>query len=518
MTARLPLLALWAAAFAALSAVYLTVAASPDQALFDYIAWSHLQGDVYYGGAVEQNFPGKMFMHEIGIRLFGAEFWSFRAIDALVLAPVTWAGAGFLARSGFTAAPWIFLFLYPVLYVTSGYWMAGQRDIVAMGLLLAAAFLAVPPQARRGLAASLLAGALVASAALIRPTYLSALAGLLIFDWLRFAGEPRLGWGVRLGQSLALCLGFGAVIAAVVGYGARLGVLDDFYQQTFLFNLEAYQIPQSRLRLVPDMVWLFTRSWHWIVALAVLGGLVWAALRGLNRALLLVAGLGAAAILSYFVQNKGFGYHLGGLLPLLTLLVAVAVDGLNQWRKSAGHPALRTLSALALVLGVALITLGTAKKLWTYRENATRLARGDFVPVQHDTRQPAWADIAESVRIIQAHSPPDAFVLQWGRVFIVPFLAERRSTLRFFSIAGLDTFGAGFSGYRDWLAEIERDLQAKRPAFVVIDTREVRIDPDAVTRGTAHTGTFGIDRLVLQTIAGYRVLQRTPHYILMGAP
>lgn len=515
MTRRLPLLALWAIWFALLAAVYLTVPVSPDQALFDYIAWSHLQGDVYYGGAVEQNFPGKMILHEIGIRLFGARFWSFRAVDAVLLALVTLAGAGFLRRNGFAMAPWVFLFLYPPLYVTSGYWMAGQRDIVAMGLLLGAAVLAVPPGGERTIMASLAAGALVAMATLIRPTYLSALAGLLIFDWLRLAGEPRQGWTTRLGQSLALSLGFLAVIAGIAAYGIRLGVLDDFYQQTILFNLQAYQIPESRLRLLDPILFYVTRIWHWIVTLALLGGAIWGIRRGLDRGLLLVSGLAAVVILSYFAQNKGFGYHLGGLLPLVILLNGVAVDGLVSWaRNDTVRPMMRQLSVLALSLVVGLMMFGTASKLWAYRENVAHLARSDFIPVQHDPSRPSWQDISETVQIIQSNSAPDSFMLQWGRVFVVPFLAERRSTLRFFQIAGLDVFGASFSGYQDWLAEIAHDLREKRPAFVLIDTKEVRLPPISL----ADTTQVSIDRIVWDMLADYEVLQRTQHYILMGAP
>ena len=511
MTARWLLLALWAAWFAALAAILLTVPTSPDQALFDYIAWSHLQGDLYYAGAVEQNFPGKMLLHELGLRLFGVHFWSFRAIDAGLLAFASWAGAGFLWRMGFRLAPWVFLFLYPAIYVTSGYWTAGQRDIVAMGLLMGALFLMGPPPDRRAAAASLAAGALVAMAVLIRPTYLSVLAGLLIFEWLRFAGETARPAAARLGQSLALCLGFAAPIAAVAWYGARLGVLDDFYQQAIRFNLEAYQVPQARIRLVEPMLFFLSRIWHWIVALALLGGLVWGVRGGASRGLGLVLGLVAAVLLSYFAQNKGFGYHLGGLLPLMALLIAVAMDGLNAWRREAPRPALRGLATAGLVLSVALAGLGSAKKLWSYRENAALLAGGDFAPVQHDPHQPAWQDIAESVRIIRDGSPPDAHLLQWGRVFVVPFLAERRSSLRFFQLAKLDRQAEGFAGYEDWVAEIARDLQAKPPAFAVIDTREVTLPLDP-----GNTGA--IDRLLSEALSGYRLRQRTPNYILLEAP
>ncbi|MBK0329369.1 hypothetical protein I5535_19005 [Rhodobacteraceae bacterium F11138] len=511
MTGRLSLLALWAAWFAALGALYLTVPVSPDQALFDYIAWSHLQGDLYYGGAVEQNFPGKMILHELGIRLFGVEFWSFRAVDALLLGLSTLAGAGFLKRTGFRLAPWVFLFLYPVIYVTSGYWSAGQRDIAAMGVLLGALCLMGPPPTRRAGMSSLAAGALVAIAVLIRPTYLSALAGLLIFEGLRFSGEPARAWTARLGQGLALCFGFAAVIGAVAWYGARLGVLDDFYRQAILFNLEAYQVPLPRNRLVQPMLFVLSNSWHWIVALGLLGGATWGLRRGLDRGLLLILGLVAAVLLSYFAQNKGFGYHLGGLLPLLALLIAAAVDQLDRWRRNAPRPALRALATAMLLFSVALASLGSAKKLWSYRDNMAAVLHRPFVPVQKDPLRPAWTDVAETVRIIRQDSPPDAFVLQWGRIFVVPFLAERRSSLRFFQLAGLDGLAAtGFSGYEAWRQEIAQDLRDKPPVFALIDTKEVALP--------LNSDANGIDGILSRALADYRIRQKTPHYILLEAP
>lgn len=512
MTGRLSLSVLWAIWFGLLAAIYLTVPVSPDQALFDYIAWSHLQGDLYYSGAVEQNFPGKMILHEIGIRLFGVEFWSFRAIDALLLGLTAWAGAGFLWRRGLSAAPWIFLFLYPVIYITSGYWTAGQRDIVAMGILLGALCLMGPAPDQRAGIASLAAGVLVAMAVLIKPTYLSVLVGFLIFEWLRFSGEPARHWTARLGQSLALCLGFAAMIVVAAWYGAHLGVLDDFYQQAILFNLEAYQVPQSRGRLVDPMVTVLSRYWHWILVLALLGGLIWGARQGISRGLLLVLGLVAAVLLSYFAQNKGFGYHLGGLLPLMALLIAAGLDGLNRWRQEAARPAPRHLAAAGLLLCAALMVLGGAKKLWSYRDNAAVLLQGSFVPVQHDPLQPVWSDIHESVEIIRNGSSPEAHVLQWGRKFIVPFLAERRASLRFFQLSGLDGLAAsGFSGYTAWTEEIARDLQEKRPAFALIDKKEVALPLDPHPDGR-------IDGLLTRALAGYRIVQDTSHYILLEAP
>lgn len=509
------LAALWVVIFAGLSLIYLTVPVSPDQALFDYMAWSHLHGDLYYGGIAEQNFPGKMFLHETGVRLFGTHFWTFRAIDSVLLAGVSLAGASFLHRAGFEIASWVFLFLYPPLYVTAGYWMAGQRDIVAMGFLIVAAWLVVPPPTNRRTAASFAAGVLVALATLTRPTYLTALAGLALFEWFRFRHEPVSGIGTGLGRSTALLFGFTAVVAAVAGYGFALGILDDFYQQSILFNVEAYQVAAPRNRLFRPLFTLLATSWHWITALGALGALLWALQRGAARGLMLVAGLIVTVLVSYVVQNKGFGYHLGGLLPLMVLLTAVAIDRLVRLRQNLPTPLLRAAAFVGLTATITLAGFGTAKKLWSEQAAMLRLTGGEFVP-SHAGGQPDWDEVRRSVDLIRAGSGPEDVVLQWGRIFTVPFLAERRSVLRFVSTPALEIMGPEFSGYEDWLAEIRSALAMRPPVFALIETSalaeqgEVGLSPRANASAALQ--------IVLKAIVDYRVVQRTPHYLLLERP
>jgi len=96
------------------------------------------------------NWPGAMWLHELGLRVFGVHPWTWRLTDFLFLLGFSVAGAGFLAANGWRRASVTFLFLYPPLYITAGSWMAGQRDIIGAGFLLVACALAVPGGWREG--------------------------------------------------------------------------------------------------------------------------------------------------------------------------------------------------------------------------------------------------------------------------------------------------------------------------------------------------------------------------------
>ncbi len=509
MNVRLILRPLWITYILALGVLYLTIPVSPDQALFDYIAWSNIQGDHYYTGVAEQNWPGKMILHELGIRLFGVHFWTFRAIDFAFLVLVTTGGAILLRNAEYRLGGIVFLFLYPVLYVTSGFWQAGQRDIVAAGLLVIAAALARPGSLALW---PFFSGVTVGMAVLIRPTYLSYLVGLMSLEWITFRGENAQRTPKALGRTAALGLGFALPITALVVIGLTTGSLDDFYEQTILFNLQSYQIEQSRSRLWAFLAQNVRRDWHWIAALAVLGVILWLVQKGSGRTLILILGLAATVLLSYFTQNKGWGYHLGGLIVVFALLSAAAIDCLDQIRKDAASRVLRLAATGGLAAVVLLCMAGSTKKVLNFQDNIGALMAGEWRP-QDDEDHPSWKDTSQAVALIQAHSPPDSFVLQWGRNFQIPYLAVRRTTLRFVSTPALEIMTPSFAAHDAWLAEIGRDLETKRPFFALVD-KEMAPEGQIAPR----SGAGPAERLVVEALLPYEVVMTTDHFVLLRAP
>jgi len=500
---------IWPIYLAPLLLIYLTVPVSPDQALFDYIAWSHIHGDAYYLGVAEQNWPGKMFMHELGIRLFGANFWTFRSIDFVTLVLIALSGAYLLSKAGLSVAARIFLYLYPVLYITAGEWMAGQRDIVAGGLLLVAAALSLKPQSRFQVVA---AGVTVAIVVLMRPTYLSYLVGLLALLWIRFPNEPRRSARLRLRTSLTLLIGFAGPIFVVFFVGFISGALPDFFEQAIAFNIEVYQDAASRSRLQWVLADLLIKSWHWITLCAALGSVAWLIGRRSTRALILVLGIAATAILSFYVQNKGFVYHLGGLLPVLTILVAAFLDLLVSARNGTSGFR-RSVMSVMLFGFVALCAAGSAKKIASFAPNAFSIVTTGLSPIYTSPSQANWEDRKGIVHAIREGSTPDDFVLQWGRNFDIPYLAERRSSLRFVSTPALDTMGPSFSGHESWLEKVELSLRTKPPAFAVLDSAIL-----AGNEVVAPPNASDAQRIMFRALADYDIVLRTNHIVLLQAP
>lgn len=495
-------LPVWLVLMPGLCLLYLAIPPSPDQALFDYIAWENVQGAAYYAGVAEQNWPGKMLLHEAGIRLFGVAPWTFRALDFLLLQMITGAGMLWLWRAGFSHAPLVFLLLYPALYVTAGPWMAGQRDIVAMGFLMGAAALSLPARTGRAEAswAGLACGALVFAAVLTRPTYLTFLALLMLMELGLFV-TGRQTFRRACGRVALMTAGFGLPLLLTLWLGRQAGALDDFIQQTILFNIESYQVPQSRWRLLDTVIWLVTTAWHWVSLLALTGAVLWLRSRQGGRALLLWLGLFVTVLISYVVQNKGFGYHLGGWLPLLCLLVCIAFDHMIRIR-AAARPAPRRHLAGAVLLGMGLLTVaGTGKKII-----------GTLQQSRADTTIEQQQQINEAVTVIRQNTDPADYVLQWGRIFSIPFLAERRATMRFVSTPALDAMTPAFSGYEDWLAEMQRSLTEKRPTMIIVDPAVTAHSPSGSY--VPRPGAGAAERMLVAHLATYEPVMSTDRFVL----
>lgn len=467
---RRGLILLWLVSAPVLCLLYLKIEPSPDQAQFDYMGWLTTQGHPFYAGSFDMNWPGAMLLHAAAVRLFGPALWAWHLADFLLMQMATMAAALFLWRARFRLAPFIALALYPPVYVTAGIWMAGQRDIVAMGPLILACCAMLAP-ARRELPALCVAGVLVGCAVLIRPTYLSVLAGLMILEavprsWI--AQPRRHGLAARLATLFA---GFSLIILAIVLWALAVGNLDDWYQQSVLFTAQVYY-DAPPMDMVQTLVVIFTRWWHWMTLCAGIGLILWLLRdRAARYALLLVLGLAAAILLSYVVQRKGFGYHIAGFLPLLVMLTAVALDQVFARLHAAGTPGLRRLILGAAIAMTALVALGigaklarTASLLGDYWRNGVAPVTGNFGISAEDQ--------ARIVDIIRSESTPEDRMLQYGTSYQIPYLAQRLPPHRFITQA-VELMRPDFTLYAAWTAEIQAGLGQHPPKFVLIEGRAI---------------------------------------------
>ena len=455
----------WLAMLPILALIYMTVPPSPDQSQFDWMAYIATQGRPVYSGSFDMNWPGAMWLHEAGLRLFGIHAWTWRLTDFLLMTGFTLGGMVFLSRAGWRLAPTLFLFLYPPLYITSGAWMAGQRDIMATGFLILACAMAMPGRGKEWIAV-FAAGVCVSAAVLIRPTFLSYIVGLILLEAvpLKVPQERRLTRGGRvLGFGLGCAFGlFVAAFAALL-----MGNLDDWYQQSFEFAFSIYvdSAPQDwRITLQT----LFIDSWHWITLLGVIGFLFWAGRDRFGYALTLVLGIAATLAVSFTVQNKYFEYHLGGILPVLILLTAVALDSVNNLRLTGSSGLNRRSSLLVLVLFGLLVVAGTASKLQNFSDNIRALAGGNIWPTEGF--ELTETERQEIVTLISEGSTEEETIALYGTQYELPYRAERLPAYRYFTPAA-DQISPNFAHYEAWMAEVDIALANNPPAFIIMQKR-----------------------------------------------
>ena len=453
---------IWLAIMSALATLYMTVPPSPDQSQFDWMAFISTRGQPFYVGSFDMNWPGEMWLHELGIRIFGIHAWTWRLTDFLLMACFTTSGAMFLSRSGWHLASLVFLFLYPPLYISAGGWMVGQRDIIATGFLLIACALAIP-SGRREMITVLTAGLMVAVAVLIRPTFMSFIAGLIILEFLPFKAR-ELSHISRAARSIGFLFGFATGIGAAVLSGLYLGNLDDWYQQSIEFSLSVYVgEPAQDWRVT--LYTLFIQSWHWITSLALIGIGFWVRRDGLSYALMLTIGAVATSAVSFVVQNKGFGYHLGGILTMLVLCVAVMFDGLVHWRRSSNS---KVHSTAILVAAILLVLAGTASKIINFKQEILLLLSGDFGPsADYGLTE---AERLKIIDIIQRGNRPKEKVLVYGTNFELAYRAERLPSHRFTNIV-IDQADPNFPPFENWVKEIDSSLKQTPPQYIIFSRK-----------------------------------------------
>ena len=479
---RRPPLALtlaWVALTALCGALYLRVPPSPDQAIFDYIGWVGAQGGTYYVDVAEQNWPGKMFMHELAIRVSGVHVWTFRAFDYLCMFLGLWAMLDLLRPRASVLTLRLLAFIYPAMYASGGYWLSGQRDIVAAHLLFLSAALFARRLRGGGSPLALGTGAAIGAALMVRPTYLAFAVALLLVDFL-FRSSTGRGFKLRLVDGAWAVAGGLAVVLGVVLWGHLSGALDDWFEQAILMNVQGYQDSTSRLGTAVRVAGMLAAVWHWYFAFACLGFGAAAIQRrlGIGEALTLcVMGVGA---LSAIVQNKGFGYHYAAFLPGFAIGIALWLAFVfERWLDKRGEP-LRAVLALACAL---VAVGGLAKK-----------AHGIYLESE------TLDDRADAARFAREHTEPDDRILVWTRSVGIYMLAERRATTRFTTIGMLLHAVPPFDAAGAWHAEFARELRQHPPALVYVRADFLTKPPDGeastrvvslLTSGYEPVATFG---------------------------
>jgi Dolichyl-phosphate-mannose-protein mannosyltransferase len=455
---------------AVLGLLYTHLPPSPDQSVYDYIGWILRQGGAPYVDAADQNWPGAMLVHAAGGALFGDPEWAARRFDYLLLLAACGLLAAYLHRHFGAAEAVAVVFVYPAMYVSASRWFSGQRDVVAAPLLIAAVAALLERRGGGGRWWCAGAGACLALAALIRPTFLLLAPLALLLDDLGRGPRPRRRLLADHGLAAAACAGvLGAcALAALPG-----GVLAAWWDVTVRFNSEVYVPSGYSLRaVVATLLRLSVRSWQWYLLTAA-AGVVLALRRGARAAtwgLLAVAlaGLGSAA-----VQGKGYIYHLGPVLPVMAAFVALTAAALVR---VAARPEARSAARVGALVLVCCMPLGLGRKVRGTLHPEISWALGRLSPGDMLGRYGAGEeevgftelDALRAAAYLQRAVPPDGTVLAWGRPMRVNVLARRRLPYRFASFALLDLARPPCSLAGSWTREVREALAVRPPRFILL--------------------------------------------------
>jgi hypothetical protein len=464
---------LWIPLSSVLWILYAWLPASPDHQMFDYIGLVGSWGGHNYIDSSDHNWPGAMLLHEVATRIMGAHFWSFRAFDFAIALLGGAALFGLLRSTGQTLAGWIVLPLYQLMYINSGIWFAGQRDIVAANFLLMGA--AIFSYGVRAKMPTLLVvvGAIIGFATLIRPTYLSNLAylvGLLIVMPALANARTENTLNSRVWSICWLFVGISLIAIIALSWGLASGNLRAWYEQAVLFNL--FLSFQGRNTTYLEVLTRFSEyvfQWHWYLVFAILGLIAWIRKAGIGVELLAGVGVALTGLLSAIVQKVGFGYHLGAVLPILAMLTAVWLATVLEAFLHRPKNGLALLSVF-IFWGIALI--GIAKKTASYLPQVTALVTGDLNRMLRTVGEPRgvpW-EILEVANFIRANSKPEDFVLAWSRYSHILYLSERRSTTHLSDIGMLTSASDAFSPAKEWLNQFDKELVEHAPKFIVLQT------------------------------------------------
>ena len=469
----------WVASLPVIFFLLRSLEPSPDHSIFDYIAWLASQGLLPYKNSFEVNWPGNILIHITAQQIFGDDSAASRSFDFFIMQSSAIAGAIMLWRNGMKVGASCFLALYPPLYITAGIWMVGQRDIVAAELLLISIlFLANPRRRFIGLMA---AGFVSAYAFTIRPTYLSFLFGIVLLE-LFWPADGSIG--NRRGRSAgAILTGAALLILALVSIGLATDTLVPWYDQTVCYAMSCYgsQPPPQSMTMVP--VELITKSWPWITAFAAGGIVLWALRNDVrNYPLILCLGAVATCVLSFIVQQKGFGYHLAGLLLFLTVLMAVFADTVTKADKNifpkSGLPGFMWLIPrftwmLGLITFIFIASVGTFLKL----QNNIFVDQHQIFRLTMHSRGAqksceSYSVAHDAAAFITANVPITGRILPVNCGYRAAFISRRLPSSKF---ATSTSFGGTQSqcniGER-YLHEYLVDLRANKPDLILVSATQ----------------------------------------------
>jgi hypothetical protein len=449
-------------------ALYLTLPPSPDQFQSEYLGWRLIEGDIPYRDFIDMNWPGVMGLHGLASWIFGVSLWSWRALDFSLFAVSAFFLADLVRLAASREAGKLSLILCPLVYAGAGYWFSGQHDMTAAQFLVAALWFHVRGYKRGAWPFQLGTGFFLGVAMLSKPTV--GVMGLLLPLQALSLGTPFrrvLGHTSAAGAS-ALAV----VLAAFGGILARGASLQDVIDAVYTYNLAT-----QFLGAKPLGDWIFflcevhARFWP-ALTFGSLPAIVWIVRRApASFATTALPVLWMTGVLSFFIQRRGFSYHLAPCLLALTGTLAISLILVARAWMCAGGTASKRRIAIAFVV-LSLLGIGT-KLVTSYESLAAAFLAGDYG--RHLSRFSGGDDLTVSDTVALARRletrTPTGCLLVVGNASSVNYLSRRREPTRFYLfrvIPVITRVDPPLPLAKRWQELWEQDLRAADCPFAVV--------------------------------------------------
>jgi 4-amino-4-deoxy-L-arabinose transferase-like glycosyltransferase len=422
-----------------------------DRAVFGYIGWRILQGELPYRDVWDHKPPAIHYLNALGLLIGRGSIWGIAALQWLaLLAAVV---LGFLAlRRGFSAGPALF---------ASAVWLVGINPVFeggdltesfALPLQFAALLLfAAAARARGSVWLWFLTGIVGGVAFALRQNLIGVWLAIVVWVLVEALRTRDLGLVPRV--VVPVGLGGLAITGVWLVYFARAGLLADVWADAFVFNFGYSGGGDIRARLSAALLGANALAGSLVFVTGLTGYLLLAFPSDANdeatrerTALqqLLAYGLPIEVILSV-ASGRVFAHYFITWLPMLALGTVVLASRLRA-------PAtVRSATFLAMAL---LAAYGPAYELVREARSGSR-----------------GQGLQAAAAYVMANTPPGASVLVlWGAPEI-NLLTNRPAGSRFVFLPPFHPSG--------FLDEQAQDVLARRPALVVVPPNVPPIDKQA---------------------------------------
>ncbi len=196
-------------------------------------------GRIPYLGTWDNNFPGIIFLHGIGILLFGESNLGFRIFDIVIQLAFIVFLYYFLLRWLRPHSAALASVLYAAYYVSGSTYLYGQQDGYGMMLvLIGASFLVGIDRSKKFWLRIGAAGFISGISVLMRPTFLLYLA--LLGFYLLWDENGKLKMKCVLHSVFLILSGLAPIALLLLFYAEIPNGLEAFYTSTIRFNLDLY--------------------------------------------------------------------------------------------------------------------------------------------------------------------------------------------------------------------------------------------------------------------------------------